>query len=70
MGYKLIKTPYVTFGGQSDGETVKFYTPQDASLSDMLEMYQRFLRASGYVFDGNIEIVPEDEVPTNEDKEV
>ena len=33
---------------------------QDASLTEMLEAFQSYLKAVGYGFDGNLDIVPED----------
>jgi len=41
-------------------ETVSIELNQDAYLDDVLEAFNRFLRAVGYHFDGNIEIVPEE----------
>ena len=32
---------------------------QDASLTEMLEAFQSYLKAVGYGFDGNIDVVPE-----------
>lgn len=37
---------------------IKVTLSSDASLSDVLETFQSFLVASGYVIDGTIDIVP------------
>jgi len=37
---------------------VEFTIPSDASLDDMLEEFQNYLKATGFVFDGNVDIVP------------
>ena len=39
---------------------VEFTIPSDASLDDILEEFQNYLKATGFVFDGNVDIVPED----------
>ena len=38
---------------------VEFTLPSDADLPDMLEQFELYLKAVGFNFDGNIEIVPE-----------
>jgi len=38
-------------------ETVNMEIHQDAFIDDVLEAFSRFLKAVGYHFDGNIEIV-------------
>jgi len=40
-----------------NSEKVVFEVPRDASLSDMLDAFERFLRAATYCFDGHLEIV-------------
>ena len=39
--------------------TVEFTVPSDASLTDMLEQFELYLKAVGFNFDGNLDIVPE-----------
>ena len=39
---------------------VEFTIPSGASLDDMLEEFQNYLKATGFVFDGNVDIVPKD----------
>jgi hypothetical protein len=43
----------------ADGSTVSFFVHQDADLSEMCAAFERYLRASGYVFDAdaNVEII-------------
>ena len=41
--------------------TVTFEISGDASLNNMLEEFQRYLNACGYVFNGNIDIVETEE---------
>jgi len=41
-------------------ETMSMELTQDVYIDDVLEAFTRFLRAVGYHFDGNIEIVPEE----------
>ena len=38
---------------------VEFSIPSDADLTDMLEEFQNYLKAIGFRFDGNVDIVPE-----------
>lgn len=38
---------------------VEFCVPSDADLTDMLEQFEHYLKAIGFSFDGNIDIVPE-----------
>ena len=38
---------------------VEFTVPSDADLNDMLEQFESYLKAVGFSFDGNIDIVPE-----------
>ena len=38
---------------------VEFSIPSDADLTDMLEEFQNYLKAIGFCFDGNVDIVPE-----------
>lgn len=40
---------------EGDG-TVALTLPADASLAEAIEGFETFLRAAGYVFDGNLEI--------------
>jgi hypothetical protein len=42
-------------------ETVLMELNQDAYIEDVLEAFTRFLRAVGYHFDGNIEIVEQED---------
>ena len=39
--------------------TVEFTVPSDADLTDMLEQFELYLKAVGFNFDGNVDIVPE-----------
>lgn len=39
--------------------TVEFTVPSDADLNDMLEQFEYYLKAIGFSFDGNVDIVPE-----------
>lgn len=41
-------------------ETVSIELNQDIHIDDVLEAFSRFLRAVGYHFDGNVEIVSEE----------
>jgi hypothetical protein len=43
-------------------ETVSIELNQDAYIEDVLEAFTRFLRAVGYHFDGNVEIVAEESI--------
>jgi len=36
---------------------VEFTVPSDADLNDMLEQFESYLKAVGFSFDGNIDIV-------------
>lgn len=40
---------------EGDG-TIKLTLPPDATLEEALEGFETFLKASGYVFDGRVEI--------------
>lgn len=59
MGYKFIKTPYVSEFTGTDGQTITVEQDQDSTLPQMLQAFSDFLRASGYSFDGSLEIVNE-----------
>lgn len=51
-----------------DQTTVKMTTlHNEQSLTDLLEMFQDFLKGCGFSFDGNIEIVPHLEDVQEED---
>lgn len=39
-----------------DSGSVKMTLPPDATLEEALEGFETFLRAAGYVFDGQVEI--------------
>ena len=39
--------------------TVEFTVSSEASLTDMLEQFELYLKAVGFNFDGNLDIVPE-----------
>ena len=39
--------------------TVEFTVSSEASLTDMLEQFELYLKAVGFNFDGNLAIVPE-----------
>lgn len=42
-------------------DTVEVSTSEHASLSELIEQFENFLRASGYSFDGYLEMVEEDD---------
>ena len=70
MGYKFIREPYIIFkkgmdDGYSDGVTVTMELPQDIAIPELLLNFEQLMRASGYVFDGNLEIVAENEELSN-----
>ena len=46
------------YQGQLDTK-VEFNIPSDADLTDMLEEFQNYLKAIGFSFDGNVDIVAE-----------
>ncbi len=52
-GYRFISHPYF---GDSSEPSVTFSVPQEASRSEMLEIFQRFMVASGYYVD-NCEVL-------------
>jgi hypothetical protein len=39
---------------------VEFQVRDNSSLDEMLDAFENFLKANGYEFDGNVDIVPED----------
>ncbi len=43
-------------------------TTEAETLSDLIETFQYFLKGSGFHFDGNLEIVTEDDIPTLEEE--
>jgi len=47
---------------------VEFNIPSDADLTDMLEEFQNYLKAIGFCFDGNVDIVPEHSMELDPDK--
>lgn len=51
---------------QNELETVTFDTAPHTDLAGAIESFERFLRAAGYVFDGNLDIVYEEK---KEDKQ-
>ncbi len=60
MAYKFIRTPYKsTIGLTSDPMSVTVEMDQDSTIPEMLIAFEGFLRASGYVFDGTLDIVEE-----------
>lgn len=42
--------------------SITFEMPEDSSLNDMLQAFEWYLKASGYTFNGSIEIVEDEEV--------
>ena len=50
-GYKFISYPYSSPFGDSSEPSVTFSVPQEASRYEMLEIFQRFMVASGYYVD-------------------
>ena len=41
-------------------ERIEFQVRDNSSLDEMLDAFENFLKANGYHFDGNVDIVPED----------
>ena len=64
----IIKDYPDTFNTINDYEVIVKIDPQ-SNLSDVLESFERFLQACGYVLSGHLEIVPEFECQSldNED---
>lgn len=56
----IIKNYPDTFNVINDYDVTVKIDPQ-LNLSDVLESFERFLKACGYVFDGHVEIVSESE---------
>ena len=54
----IIKDYPDTFNTINDYEVIVKIDPQ-SNLSDVLESFERFLQACGYVLSGHLEIVPE-----------
>lgn len=54
----IIKNYPDTFNVINDYDVTVKIDPQ-LNLSDVLESFERFLKACGYVFDGHVEIVSE-----------
>lgn len=50
-GYTFISHPYNNPFGDTAEPLVTFSVPQEASRSEMLEIFQRFMVASGYYVD-------------------
>lgn len=46
---------------QFEAFDIEFTMPTDATLPEMLEMYERFLMACGYGFKGHLEFIDEEE---------
>ena len=47
---------------------VEFQVRDNSSLDEMLDAFENFLKANGYEFDGNVDIVPEDSMELDPDK--
>jgi hypothetical protein len=47
---------------------VEFQVRDNSSLDEMLDAFENFLKANGYHFDGNVDIVPEDSMEIDPDK--
>ena len=41
-------------------ERIEFQVRDNSSLDEMLDAFENFIKANGYHFDGNVDIVPED----------
>lgn len=45
--------------GTDDNEDIIMRIDPQSNLSDVIDSFERFLKACGYYFDGHLEIVPE-----------
>jgi len=47
---------------------IEFQVKDNSNLDEMLDAFENFLKANGYNFDGNVDIVPEDSMELDPDK--
>jgi hypothetical protein len=47
---------------------IEFQVRDNSNLDEMLDAFENFLKANGYNFDGNVDIVPEDSMELDPDK--
>lgn len=57
MGFTFTRTPYKSAISGTDGKSVSVTMDQDSTLTDMLQAFEDFLKASGYPFTGSVQIV-------------
>lgn len=59
-----------TFKSTRGSEVIEFTVSGETGLTEMLEHFERFLKAAGYVFDGIVDIVDADgsDYPPDEDE--
>ena len=62
IGYKFIQYPYNCEYGSSANVLIEHtIIDRDVSLTEMLETFEHFLRASGFLIDGRVDIVCDEE---------
>ena len=61
----IIKEPKDSFD-RRPWEEIVFTVDSELNLTDMLESFERFLRAAGYYFDGRLDIVDEEKQEEDE----
>ena len=61
-GFTLTKHYYSHQFEEMAHSKVTFEIAEDASLNQMLDAFEHFLKASGYSFDGYLDFVKDDEV--------
>ena len=49
-----------TFRLERCGEVIEFASEEAVTLCEVLELFERYLRACGFVFDGVVDITPEE----------
>lgn len=59
---EYIKMIHYTLGCSSHPETkIEMTLDSQSTLTEVIQSFENFLKACGYVFDGNLDIVKEDE---------
>ena len=62
QGYKFIQYPYNCEYGSSANVLIEHtIVDRDVGLTEMLETFEHFLRASGFLIDGRVDIVCDEE---------
>jgi len=61
MSYKFIQETPEMHKEFTATNKIEFIVEDEASLTEMLESFEYFLRASGYHIDGYLDVVPHDE---------